>query len=59
MPAAVPAKGPTQDVKLERNGHLLWVYAVGDRSIYADDLTAYNVESMAAKFADPFQSDTF
>ncbi len=59
LPDAVPAKEPTQDVKLERNGRILWYYAVGNRSIYADDLKAYNVESMAAKFADPFRFNTF
>ncbi len=59
LPAAMPAKEPTQDVKLERNGRILWYYAVGDRSIHADDLKAYNVESMAAKFADPFRFNTF
>jgi hypothetical protein len=58
-PDAVPAKEPTQDVKLERNGCILWYYAVGDRSIHADDLKAYNVESMGAKFADPFRFNTF
>ncbi len=59
LPAALPAKEPTQDVRLERNGRILWYYAVGDHSIYADDLKAYNVESMAAKFADPFRYNSF
>jgi Tfp pilus assembly protein FimT len=59
LPDAVPVKEPTQDVKLERNSHILWYYAVGNRSIYADDLKAYNVESMAAKFPDPFRFNTF
>ncbi|MHB8897877.1 MAG: DUF5703 domain-containing protein [Thermoguttaceae bacterium] len=50
---------PTQDVRLERDGKLLWYYAVGDRSIYGDDLKYYGVEPMAAKFDDPLKFTTF
>jgi hypothetical protein len=50
---------PTQDVHLEREGKLLWYFAVGDRSVYADDLKYYQVESMAGKFADPYRFNTF
>jgi len=54
-----PAGEPVQDVKLERDGKLLWYYAVGDRSIYHDDLKYYQVEHMADKFPDPFRFNTF
>lgn len=61
-----PAKGsweptaePTQDVRLERNGKILWYFSVGDRSTYADDLKFYNVEHMSSKFPDPFRYNTF
>jgi hypothetical protein len=50
---------PTQDVRLERDGQILWYYGVGDRSIYPDDLTYYEVEHMAAQFPDPFRFNTF
>lgn len=50
---------PTQDVRLERNGKLLWYFAVGDRSVFADDLKFYDVEKMAAKVPDPFRFNTF
>ena len=52
-------KEPSQDVKLERNGKILWYYPVGDRSIYPDDLKYYNVQQMASKFPDPFRFNTF
>lgn len=54
-----PPSGPTQDVRLERNGKVIWYYAVGDRSIYNDDLKFYQVEQMAEKFPDPFRFNTF
>ena len=50
---------PSQDVKLERNGKILWYFPVGDRSIYNDDLKYYGVEKMSAKFPDPFRFNTF
>jgi len=46
-------------VRLERDGKLLWYYAVGDRSVYPDDLKFYEVEHMAAKFPDPLCFNTF
>jgi len=54
-----PGAEPTQDVRLEREGKLLWYFAVGDRSVFADDLKFYDVEPMAAKFPDPFRFNTF
>lgn len=50
---------PPQDVRLERNGKLLWYFAVGDRSVYPDDLKAYEVPEMASRFPDPFRYNTF
>jgi hypothetical protein len=49
----------TQDVRLERNGRLLWYFPVGDRSVFDDDLKYYEVENMAGKFADPYRFNTF
>jgi hypothetical protein len=54
-----PPSGVTQDVPLERNGNILWYYAVGDRSIYPDDLNHYDIEHMAPQFPDPFRFYTF
>ncbi len=50
---------PTQDVRLEKDGKILWYFGVGDRSVYADDLKYYGVASMAAEFPDPFRFNTF
>lgn len=50
---------PTQDVRLERDGRLLWYFAVGDRSVYRDDLKYYQVESVARQFPDPYRFNTF
>ena len=58
--AKMPPDGkPTQDVQLERKGHLLWYFSVGDRSIFPEDLKYYGVESMAGQFPDPFRFNTF
>jgi alpha-L-fucosidase 2 len=54
-----PPAGPTQDVRLERDGRLLWYFPVGDRSVYPDDLKYYQVEHMAARFPDPYRFNTF
>jgi len=50
---------PPQDVKFEKGDRILWYYAVGDRSIYQDDLKDYQVEHMASRFPDPFRFNTF
>jgi hypothetical protein len=50
---------PTQDVRLDRGNKILWYFAVGDRSVYPDDLKFYDVEHMAARFADPYRHNTF
>ncbi len=49
----------TRDVRLERDGKLLWYYTVGDRSVYPEDLKFYQVEHMAAKQPDPYRFNTF
>jgi hypothetical protein len=54
-----PSLEPTQDVRLERGGKILWYFPVGDRSTYSDDLKFYNVESMSSMFPDPFRFNTF
>jgi hypothetical protein len=54
-----PIDPPTQDVRLERNGNILWYFTVGDRSVYSIDLKYYDVEHMASKFPDPFRFNTF
>jgi len=53
------SQAPPQDVRLVRNGKILWYFTVGDRSVYADDLKYYGVEQMAAQFPDPFRFNTF
>ena len=57
--ASPPGAEPPQDVRLQRGGRILWYFPVGDRSIYPDDLKAYEVEHMASGFADPFRFNTF
>ena len=50
---------PPQDVRIERDGKILWYFPVGDHSVYPDDLKYYEVEQMAAKFPDPYRFNTF
>ena len=50
---------PTQDFRLDRNGHILWYYAVGDRSVFTSDMKYYGVEEMASKYTDPYRYNTF
>jgi len=54
-----PTAEPPQDVRVERNGKILWYYSVGERSVYPDDLKHYEVEHMAASFPDPYRFNTF
>ena len=49
----------TQDVLLERDGRLLWYFAVGDRSVYPGDAKYYGFEEAARRFPDPFRYNTF
>ncbi len=57
--AGNPTSEPTQDVRVERSGRILWYFPVGDRSVYPDDLRYYEVEHMAAQFPDPYRFNTF
>ena len=57
--SGLPGAEPPQDVRLERDGKILWYFPVGDRSVYPDDLKFYEVEHMAAKFPDPYRFNTF
>jgi alpha-L-fucosidase 2 len=54
-----PIKNPTQDVRIERDGNILWYFAVGDRSTYNEDLKYYDVAHMTAKYPDPYRFNTF
>jgi len=54
-----PIAEPTQDVRLERSGQILWYFAVGDRSVYPSELKFYEVEQMASEYADPYRFNTF
>jgi len=49
----------TPDVCLDRKGDILWYLAVGDRSVYPEDLEFYQVKHMAAEFPDPYRFNTF
>ena len=51
--------GAVQDVVLKRGNHILSYYAVGDTSIYKDDLKFYGIEQMAEKHPDPYRFNTF
>ncbi len=54
-----PIKDVTQDVRLDRNGRILWYYAVGDRSVYPAEMKYYDVEHMTSKYPDPYRFNTF
>jgi hypothetical protein len=54
-----PIDPPTQDVRLERDGKILWYFAVGDRSVYPADLEYYEVKHMAGEYPDPYRHNTF
>jgi Domain of unknown function (DUF5703) len=54
-----PIDKVTQDVRLERNGRILWYFPVGDRSVFGDDMKYYDVEQMISKHPDPYRFNTF
>ena len=54
-----PTDSVTQDVRLDRNGRILWYFPVGDRSVYPDEMKYYNVEHMTSKYPDPYRFNTF
>jgi len=54
-----PMDVPTQDLLVERNGSLIWYYAVGDRSVYPAEMKYYDVEEMIDEYPDPYRFNTF
>lgn len=54
-----PIEPPTQDVCQVKDNHILWYYAVGDRSVYPAELKFYEVQHMVSKYPDPFRFNTF
>jgi len=54
-----PIDRVTQDVRLERNGKILWYFPVGDRSVFPDDMQYYDVPHMTSEFPDPYRFNTF
>lgn len=50
---------PTQDVKVERDGQIIWYYAVGDKSVFNEDMLYYEVEQMISNYPDPYKYNTF
>ena len=50
---------PTQDVRVDKNGKIIWYYAVGDRSVFESDMKYYDVENMIGKYPDPYIHNTF
>ncbi len=56
---SAPVDPPTQDVRLERDGQILWYFAVGDRSVYPSEMEYYDVEHMTSEFPDPYRFNTF
>jgi alpha-L-fucosidase 2 len=49
----------TKDESFQRGDKLYWYFAVGDRSVYTEDLEFYQVPHMASKFEDPYRFNTF
>jgi len=50
---------PTQDLRVDKNGKIIWYYAVGDRSVFESDMKYYDVESMIGNYPDPYIHNTF
>jgi len=50
---------PTQDVRVDKNEKIIWYYAVGDRSIFKEDMKYYDVEELIDKYPDPLIHNTF
>lgn len=55
----VDTSAPTQDVRVDKNGKIIWYYAVGDRSVFESDMKYYDVENMIGKYPDPYIHNTF
>ena len=56
---SAPIKNVTQDVRVNRNGKILWYYDVGDRSVYSTEMKYYDVEDMTSKYPDPYRFNKF
>lgn len=54
-----PLAEPTQDVKLEREGQIIWYYAVGNRSEFEADMLYYDVPELIGQYPDPYIYNTF
>ena len=54
-----PTDSVTQDVRLQRNGKILWYFPVGDRSVYTAEMKYYDVGHMTSKYPDPYRFNTF
>lgn len=52
-------ESPTQDVRVDQNGHIIWYYAVGKNSVFDADMKYYDVEDMIGKYPDPYMYNTF
>ncbi len=50
---------PTQDVRVDKNGQIIWYFAVGDRSVFKSDMKYYDVEELIGKYPDPYIHNTF
>jgi len=53
------ARQPTQDVRVDKNGKIIWYYAVGNRSIFKEDMKYYDVPELIGKYPDPLIHNTF
>ncbi|MCK5563952.1 MAG: hypothetical protein KAJ07_01785 [Planctomycetes bacterium] len=49
----------TKDQLVEGSDELLWYFAVGDKSVYPDDVKYYEFEEAARDFPDPYRFNTF
>jgi len=53
------AEHSTQDVRVDKDGKIIWYYSVGDRSVFNEDMKYYGVEELIGKYPDPFIYNTF
>jgi len=54
-----PVENPTQDIRADRDGALIWYYNVGDRSVFKSDMNYYGVPDMITDFVDPYKNRVF
>ena len=50
---------PTQDVRVDKDGKIIWYYAVGNRSVFDADMKYYDVAELIGKYPDPYKYNTF